>query len=203
MSVIDLDRHQKETTFMTSLRLFLCGCVFAFVAASVSVSQPDTPDEKLPFAGPPSPEELQVLAPLIGEWNSKLEARPSLQDKEGYTAKGQATGQWLHNRHFIRLEGTTTGSKFRGDSTVLYSYDTKKKVYRRWLFSSSGLATESEGQWDKDNRTMTWKALNLAPNVTGTLSDVVTEDRIETTVLFKTDDGKVLVDVKMIATRKH
>jgi len=74
---------------MTNLRLLLFGCVIAGVTTSVAVSQPDTPDKKLPFTGPPPPEELQVLASLIGEWNSKLEARPSLQDNEGYARRGK------------------------------------------------------------------------------------------------------------------
>lgn len=186
---------------MTRFRLLSIGWMTTVVAISAA-AQPDSPD-KLPFAGPPPREELQVLTPLIGEWRAKLVARPSLQDKEGYTAVGQVTGQWLHNRQFIRLETATESSKYRQAFTVLYSYDARKKIYRRWLFASNGLATESEGQWDEAKRTMTWKALNLAPNVAGAITDVVTQDRVETTVLFKTDDGRTLVDATMVATRKQ
>ena len=182
--------------------LLLCGCVVAAVVTARGLSQPDTPDKKLPFAGPPPPEELQVLAPLIGQWDTKWEVRPSLQDRAGYTATGQMTGQWLHNRHFIRLEGTMAGSKYRGDSTVLYSYDARKKVYRRWLFASNGLAAESEGKWDAGKGTMTWKALNLEANETGTITDVIAKDRVENTALFKRGDGQVLTDITICATRK-
>jgi len=182
--------------------LLLCGCVLATVVPSSAMSQPDTPEKKLPFAGPVPPEELQVLAPLVGQWNLKSEVRPSLQDKQGFTAIGEVTGQWLHNRHFIRLESKSTGKKYREQATVLYSYDATKKLYRRWLFSSSGLATESEGRWDEGKKTMTWTPLNLPPNVTGSVTDVLTRDRIETTVYFKRGDGQILRDVTLTATRK-
>jgi hypothetical protein len=70
------------------------------------------------------------------------------------------------------------------------------------LFASSGLATESEGQWDEGKQTMTWKPVNTAPNVTGSIVDVLSKDRVSTTVLFKRDDGQVLVDISLTATRK-
>jgi hypothetical protein len=85
--------------------------------------------------------------------------RPNLKLNKGFAATGEVTGQWLHNRHFIRLESISAGPKYQEEATVLFSYDAKKKVYRRWLFASSGLATESEGQWNESKRTMTWKPL--------------------------------------------
>ena len=133
----------------------LSGCMMVTLVAASAAAQPDAPDKKLPFVGPPPPEELQVLAPLVGQWTSQWEFRPSLQHKEGFKATGAATGQWLHNRHFIRVEGSNAGAKYREEATVLYSYDAKKKCYRRWLFTSSGLATESEGHWDEGKKTMT------------------------------------------------
>jgi hypothetical protein len=117
--------------------LFLSGCVVA-MAAPPAVSQPDTSAKDLPFAGAAPPEELEVLAPLVGQWTTKSDGRPSLQSKAGFTATGETTGQWLHNRHFIRMESKFAGAKVREEATVLYSYDARKKAYRRWLFTSSG-----------------------------------------------------------------
>ena len=85
------------------------------VLTATAVSQPET-GKKLPFLGAP-PEELQVLAPLVGQWTTKWDVRPSLQEKDGYTADGEATGHWLHNRHFIRVEGTAISDKHRLEST--------------------------------------------------------------------------------------
>jgi hypothetical protein len=167
-----------------------------------AASQSNGVNNELPFAGPNPPVELQVLAPLVGQWNTALDVRVSLQDQEAYSAAGQITRQWLHNRHFIRLEVASTGGKFRSETSVLYGFDAKKRVYRRWLFASSSLATESEGQWDAATQTMTWKPINLAPNVTGGVTDVLTDNRFETTAFLKRNDGTVLTDVTMIATRK-
>jgi hypothetical protein len=167
----------------------------------VALSQ-DGPGKDLPFAGAAPPEELQVLAPLIGTWNTKIDARPSLQDKDGYKSEGQLTGEWLHNKQFLRITSVTAGAKFRGESTLLYSYDVRKKAYRRWLFTSTGIASESEGQWDAGKRTMSWKGVHVAPGTVATVTDVFQDDRVDTTVLIKNAEGQTMVDVSMTAVRK-
>jgi len=187
---------------MPTARLILCACVVVAGTAIRVPSESDAGKEDLPFLGSPPPQELQVFADRIGEWTSKWEVRPNIQNREGFTATGQATGKWIHNRHFLRMEGTSTSSKFREESSVLYGYDASKKVYRRWLFTSSGLASEAEGHWDEAKRTMTWKALNLPAGVTGTITEVHEKDRIQTTVLIKRNDGQVLTDLTVVATRK-
>src|SRR5262245_32204268 len=187
---------------MPGQRLLPCTCLIAAMPTAPAASQPDT-GKKLPFLGPPPPEELQVLAPLVGQWTTKWDVRPSLQEPEGYTAEGQATGQWLHNRHFIRVEGTATSPKHRMETTTLYTYDRSKRIYRRWLFASTSLTTESEGRWDQAKRTMTWKSVGLVPEVTGGVTDVVGKERIETTVFFKRNDGKATADIRIVATRKN
>ena len=186
---------------MRTVIFVLCGCVIAMLPFS-GMAQLGTPANTLPFAGPPAPEELQVLAPLVGKWTLKAELRPSLQVKEALATTGEMKGEWLHNRHFIRLESSTASDTFREEGSVLYTYDAKRKIYRRWFFSSGGLATESEGQWEESKRTITWKQLNLGPNVTGTVTDVIAKDRIETSVLFQRDDGQILRDVRITATPK-
>lgn len=188
---------------MRKYLLLLCGFAIVTGMPSRAVPQAGAPGQQPPFAGPAPPEELRVLAPLVGQWTSRSEVRPSLQAKEGFTVTGEVTGQWLPNRHFLRLQGTTTSAKHREEVTVLYGYDARKKVYRRWLFSSTGLATESEGHWDGGKKTMTWKPLHLPPDVTGSVTDVFTKDRVETTVSFKRGDGQVLTDFTVTATRKR
>jgi hypothetical protein len=180
----------------------LAGYTLVTLAASSGRPQPDEPDKKPPFTGPPPPEELRVLEGRVGQWTSQWEFRKSLQHKEGFKATGAATGQWLHNRHFIRMEGTTIGAKYREESSVLYGYDARKKCYRRWLFTSGGLGSEAEGNWDEGKKTMTWRPLNLPPGTTGSITEVSDKDRVETTVLLKRDDGQVVLDLTIVGTRK-
>ncbi|MBM4072255.1 MAG: DUF1579 domain-containing protein [Planctomycetes bacterium] len=184
------------------LKKLYLSCCIAALSASSAMTQPDTSAKDVPFGGAAPPEELKVLAPLVGQWTTKSEGRPSLQSKAGFTATGEMTGQWLHNRHFIRLEGKFAGARYREEATVLYSYDAKKKAYRRWLFTSAGLATESLGQWDAEKLTMTWKPLDLPPNVSASVVDVIAKDRFTTTLQIKRDDGQVLRDVTVVAKRK-
>jgi hypothetical protein len=155
-----------------------------------------------PFVGLPPPKELEVLEPFVGKWTTTAKVRPSLRQKEEVDAKGEITGTWLHNRHFIRLEGFGKGDKYRLEFTVMMTYDARTSVYRRWTFTSAGLAGQAEGQWDDAAKTMTWKDISAPPNVTGSVKDVLSQDRFETTVFFKTADGQVLADSTTTATRQ-
>jgi hypothetical protein len=154
-----------------------------------------------PFVGLPPPKELEALESFVGKWTTTTKVRPSLRHKEEVDAKGEITGTWLHNRHFIRLEGHGRGNKYRLEFTVLMTYDARRNAYRRWSFTSAGLAAEAEGQWDEKSKTMTWKQLDL-PNVTGSVKDVLAKDQFETTVFFKAADGQVLADSTTTAVRK-
>jgi hypothetical protein len=49
---------------------------------------------------------------------------------------------------------------------------------------------------------MTWMPLGLSPNVRGSITDVLGDNTIKTTVRFETKDGAVLTDVVVEATRK-
>jgi hypothetical protein len=61
--------------------------------------------EKPVYVGPPPPEELKVLAPFVGQWKTVATIKPSLSDKEGFTSRGEVNCQWMHNGHFLRVEG--------------------------------------------------------------------------------------------------
>jgi RND family efflux transporter MFP subunit len=176
-------------------------CLLATLLTTCLLLPRASGEEKKPsFLGPAAPEELQVLASLVGKWSTKTESRPSLESKEALTASGEAAGQLLHNGHFIRLEGTIDSKAGRTEYTLLMTYDRKQKVYRRWAFTSAGVAAASTGEWDEAARTMTWTATQ--GNVTTLIKQVLEKDRFVESHLFKRDDGTITRDLTFTAERK-
>lgn len=183
------------------------GYAIAVSAASSGMSQSTAAfGQSIPFAGLAPPQELEVLAPLIGSWNLSEKGPPSRRFTTGFTSIGETKTQWAHNRHFIRSEGflirTTDGKKFRVEFTVLMGYDREKGVYRRWLFTSEGFASESEGRWDASTSTMTWKPVNIPPNTTAAIKHVQKKDRYEFDLLFKDNDGTIIFALTATAERQ-
>jgi RND family efflux transporter MFP subunit len=143
---------------------------------------------------------MELFSSLVGKWRTESVARPSAESKEGHTATGEAIGQWLHNGHFLRLEGSIDSTPDRTEYTMLLSYDRNRKTYRRWAFTSAGVAAESVGSWDEATATMTWTGTQ--GNVTTLVKQKLEKDRFVETHLFKRDDGAVLRDLTFTAQRK-
>jgi Protein of unknown function (DUF1579) len=184
--------------YLTGLR----GCLLATALVSSGVSQRAGADDKRPtFLGPAAPEELQVFAPLVGQWSTKTVSRPSVESKDGQTGTGEMTGQWLHNGHFLRLEGWGEVKNGRLEFTILLTYDRNQKVYRRWAFTSSGTVAESTGRWDEPTKTMTWTNRSAA-GATYVVKQVLDKDRFVESHLQKRADGPVVRDLTVTAQRK-
>ncbi len=183
--------------------LGLCGCVLATMLAASALSQRVNGEEKKPtFLGAAPPEELQVFAPLVGKWRTETVARPSVESKDGQTGSGECTGQWLHNGHFLRLEGSGDFKNGRLEYSMLLTYDRNRKVYRRWAFTSSGTAAESTGDWDEPTRTMTWTSKIGTPAATYVVKQVLEKDRFVESHLQRREDGTILRDSTITGDRK-
>jgi hypothetical protein len=186
---------------MLKWMICLSGCLFVAVLIVSVPSQPACGEEKKPtFLGQAAPEELQVLAPLLGKWSTKTVARPSVESKEGQTATGECAGQWLHNGHFLRLEGTGSFKDGRMEFTILLTYDRNQKAYRRWAFTSTGTAAESTGRWDEPTKTMTWTN-RTAAGTTYVVKQVLEKDRFVESHLQKRDDGTIVRDLTITGDR--
>jgi hypothetical protein len=178
---------------------------FYLIVALASLDVPPAAfgeDNQPPFLGPSPSPELQVFAPLVGNWSVKTVARPSIESKEGQTGTGEMKGQWLHNGHFLRLEGFTDVKSGRLEYSILLSYDRNQKVYRRWAFTSSGTAAESTGRWDETMQTMTWTNKGGTPTASYVVKQVIEKDRFVDSHLQKREDGATVRDFTVTAERK-
>lgn len=155
----------------------------------------------LPYMGNPAPAELQVLAPLLGDWSIATRVQSAESPGQELRFAGQARARLAYNGQFIQLDGSASNGKEREEYVVLYRYDSAQRVYRRWYFSSIGLASEFVGRWDAATKTMTWTLLNPSPGRTGVLTDTLRPDGFSTDVVYRDDTGKVTRHAVLTAAR--
>jgi hypothetical protein len=171
----------------------------ALLSASVVRSQPAA---KQVFTGPPAPEELKVLAPFVGQWNTEGSITPSIRHKEGFTSKGETSCQWIHNGHFLRLDGFGVSTQGRFESTTIISFNRASGQFRQFAFTTDGIASEGVREWDDETKTLTMKGLNLPAGWTAVGKITLQKDRLVQSVLVKNDKGEVVRDVISTSDRK-
>ncbi|WP_144034453.1 DUF1579 family protein [Sphingomonas sp. IBVSS2] len=158
-------------------------------------------ETELPYMGSPAPAELQVLAPLLGDWSIATRVQTAESPGRELRFAGKARARLAYNGQFIQLDGSASDGKEREEYVVLYRYDSARRVYRRWYFSSIGLASEFVGRWDGATKTMTWTLLNPSPGRTGVLTDTLRPDGFSTDVVYRDDTGKVTRHAVLTAAR--
>lgn len=180
--------------------LVLAAClVVAFLIAPAVTSQKV---DKPVFTGPPAPEELKVLASLVGQWTTEGTIRPSLRHKEGFTSKGETSGQWMHNGHYLRLEASSISPQGRFESTTIISFNRTTVQFRSFAFSTDGIVGEGTGEWDDKTKTLSMKAVNSTAGWTGLSKFTIEKDRFVQSLLIKNDKGEVARDVTATSERK-
>ena len=152
----------------------------------------------------PAPRELKRLQPFVGEWDTEFIDGPSVVAPGGGTSKGKMTIQWILDGHF--LLGTTEQGMDR--SLWLIGFDSVKKEYRNFRFTSAGQSEEAHGRWNGEFDTIDWVDHVQRPGIAKTSStqDYIGVERnkdgsdiLHTHILIK--DGKEKVVIRSLTTK--
>ena len=145
----------------------------------------------------PLPAEAQkVLKLFVGKCDTTIDSDASL--------KGTATGVFVLGDRFVRDDFVL---KDGGGNVVLQvssmiTYDTDAKLYRMWMFSSTGEATPSEGTWDEATRTLTTNSRDAKGQTTKWTSAFSAESVETWGFVTKDKDGNVIQEVKGKSTAR-
>jgi hypothetical protein len=150
--------------------------------------------------------ELQVLEHWVGTWDDDVTFKPNADLPKGRHAKGSVTAEWILDGRFVQQIATLQPDDAAPAMKVmmLMTYDARKKVYRSWMFFSSGVVRELEGQWDAKSRTMTSTSCDAQTGGTMTITATFAEDGVERwTIVEKDRDAKVLAEIAGTNTRRR
>jgi hypothetical protein len=150
---------------------------------------------------PKPPPELQVLE-TIGTWDEVMSNKAS----EWLPKPGQSTSvtkkTWFLGGKFVRMEGVSEPTKI--EFLSLLAYDPEVKAYRNWFFDSGGAMPRGSvlGTWDAKTRTITWAGTDEAGNKVTGKTTYTDKNNQEWTLLIKSPDGKVMLDIAGKCTRR-
>jgi hypothetical protein len=169
------------------------------VCPSVAIAQAPAPTA---FMGPPPSQELKVFEPLVGSWTFAATNKLGVGATAVYESQGVAEAKWVHNGHFLQLEGSSQTPRGRFSWTELLGYDQRLRQYRRFVFSSEGIIATSVGSWDDKERTMTRTATGLPENWSGEVTTRLGDDRVEVALRVTNERGEVTRESTMTMERK-
>lgn len=146
----------------------------------------------------PGVPELQVLNHWMGTWDDEMTTKPNAGLPQGMHGKGPVVAEWVLDGRFLQQSATL---KPDGDApatkvTTMMTYDPERKVYRSWMFFSSGVVRECVGRWDEKTRTMTSLSRDGERGATMTITATFGDDGAETwTIVEKDRDAKILAEI--------
>ena len=99
--------------------------------------------------------ELKVLHKFLGNWQGTTtihKAKWTPEEIRGTSATSRVSV--LGGRFALSEAAASDGTT----ALTLATYDEERKCYRMWWFSSRGDASESQGVWDAETKTATWRS---------------------------------------------
>lgn len=149
---------------------------------------------------PAIPPETKVLEKRVGSWTTFTRIKAADWTPEAAEAKGDEKIELvLHGR---AIQGRVRTEPGNIEAIWLATYDTAKKAYRVWYFSSQGDIVEAGGKWDPRTNTMTWTSMPQ-PGISSISHWRFTgDDTFEWDLIAKDRSGKVYLDMQGKLTRK-
>ena len=146
-------------------------------------------------------DPLEPLNRRVGTWVNTNYHKKAEWTPEAGTTTGEETISWVLDKNFIQGETSyPNGTKGR----FLMNYDRDVKVYRTWYFDNRNAFPrgESIGRWDAEKERMDWE-MGFGNGVTGKMVFQYTgKDKMEWSLEAHDANGKIMLDVGGIQTRK-
>jgi hypothetical protein len=145
--------------------------------------------------------KLRLLHRRVGTWDVETTIRPCVWIPRGEKTTEVETVEWMLGRQFVRSVKLAPSGKEK--SMGLMTFDPRTDRYASWFFDSSGFfpRTQSLGQWDDEEQTLSFR-----DEVDGIASTYrlrfVEHKRIEFSGRWKGKDGKVYLDIAGTAKRR-
>jgi hypothetical protein len=110
---------------------------------------------------PSPPKEMQVLKKFVGRWQSEIKLEfpfiGALWGKVDQTVDEKLDGWYIQGRvkGLVHLTSSGKDCELTFQSMWLMTFDTEKKLYRRWEFSTFGGCDEHAGLWNEETSSFT------------------------------------------------
>ncbi len=150
---------------------------------------------------PAIPPEMKVLEKRVGKWTTVTRIKAAEWTPQAGELKGHEKIERVMHGRFI--QGKVRTQPGNVEAIWLATFDTNKKAYRLWYFSSQGDIVETGGKWDSKTNTLEWRN-EPQPGISAISHwRFLSDDTFEWDLIAKDRDGKVYLDMAGKLTRKH
>ena len=158
----------------------------------------DTPKDKPAVRS----AEQKVLDGFIGTWRSEQKVVKPARTPKKKTIAADLTYSRVLGGKFVQERGRGRDPD-KTEVLAMYTYDTRRKSYRLWWFSSAGQTVEATGRWDAETKTLTWTSVaSSRQEVTRTARHRFVDDNaFNWEIAAKDVKGKVTFRMEGKATR--
>lgn len=140
----------------------------------------------------PIPSEIKRLEPFVGQWDAEFITRLAANNLIEQTWRGPLVCRWILDGRFV-LGEMKVG---RIQSKWVIGYDTNKKAYYFYLFSSLGGTVENIGRWNEADESFTWKGVGEPVTSSTRFAD---DGSMESHIVIK-HSGQIHLDMTILAT---
>ena len=143
-------------------------------------------------------EAFDVLTKWEGQWKNSAVFEESVQIRERAKTLGRTSSSLILSNNYLEINISN------GDNTSkhIICYDQNSKKFNRWEFKNDGANTFWIGEWNKNDKTMTWDFIDFSGNgIIGQIIErVESEAIIYSQIIMKDKDGNTLL--KINSTKK-
>ena len=143
-------------------------------------------------------EAFDVLTKWEGQWKNSAVFEESVWIRESVKTRGRTSSSLILSNNYLEIMVNN------GDNTSkqIICYDQNLKKFNKWEFKNDGTNTFCIGEWNKNDKTMTWDFIDFSGN--GILGQIIEkfepEAIIYSEIIMKEKDGSTLL--KINSTKK-
>ncbi len=138
-------------------------------------------------------EAFDVLIKWEGQWKNSAVFEKSVWIPESVKTRGRTSSSLILSNNYLEIKVNN------GDNTSkhIICYDQNSKKFNRWEFKNDGANTFWIGEWNKNDKTMTWDFIDFSGNgIIGQIIErVESEAIIYSEIIMKDKDGNTLLKI--------
>ena len=136
---------------------------------------------------------FDVLTKWEGQWKNSAVFEESAWIRESVKTRGRSSSSLILSNNYLEIKVNN------GDDTSkhIICYDQNSKKFNRWEFKNDGTNTFWIGEWNKNDKTMTWDFIDFSGN--GILGQIIerfeSEAIIYSEIIMTDKDGNTLLKI--------
>lgn len=134
--------------------------------------------------------ELKALEAFAGKWQGEFAGRNG-----GASTNVEGTAEWVLDGRFLLTKNVNSSQRGQSETLTYWTYDTRAKCYKRWVFTSFGIVFQEEGQWDDNQQKFAFNVTGLGDGSGIATARVIDPDTRQWSYVFKNKDGQITAEI--------